>query len=736
MLKTYMSSLQVINNCQTDDFLVKKSFEKLNYYEYSQNHGKICNGSFNITRIGCAHFVGVAHDNYYKSSTQRVSSGDVSKDSHENVVAAIREFQHRSIDDKSVAIIFLSCVWDIVRKRYVQPHQTKYNFLREYRVNYTSLMTQVIPILRQKDTLVLQTQHTLSYQEGRIGSAEIDLAKSVNDEIRKIAIFFGLPVFEEERLLGPDTKKYLTSTDGIHQSRPASDVIALSLSNRCWNILNENRDKCDEIQRSWLNSKTFSGNIIKGMVTGNSKEIITGKGKGVITGKSENISNIAAFKNIDVDIKFALRTDLFTSFCEGKGSKYDVDVGGDEKQVRVKGILRLPILLVCGHPGPCSDMLWLLKQSLNISDNDIDVLGYYMAGNFNHFKGERKALIDSRKIKSNSITESISIHDWYSVNSTKRNAYIAVAEIYPTIICEFPANECVGFQPVAKKLIIRFSHRWYHHAITSTFKEWIRHDSFSKVVLAANNPFDIYHIKMYLGLDAKCIPSMYGNMLDIAYTPTRSYSDLLLLPHHSGGISYNSNASYLRFVTSHLSNTTKLKIAAEFLRKPKFDYVDLGKFVAGVVLPYASHTSSINEAYSIGIPLFIPSPALVANWHISRSNSLNCGIFSCGIMTHMRIGNNRDSFSSNLFGKATNEGNVCNIEKNASASCIADWISYSDFYNFPYVKIFDSWNSLEPLINNYVRNRTQLLSESSKSRRWVKNIIASASQVLLTNLLL
>ena len=179
-------------------------------------------------------------------------------------------------------------------------------------------------------------------------------------------------------------------------------------------------------------------------------------------------------------------------------------------------------------------MQWLLEQALNISKNDIDIFGYYMAGGFTRSDKIRKSILGKQRIYLANVIKQISVKAWFSGKSSERNNYTYVSKLYPTIVCEFPANECVGFQPVAEKLVIRFSHRWYHHASSALFKEWVYHDSFHKVILAANNPFDMFHIKMYLGMDAICIPSLYGNMMAFTYNPTRKNSDWLLLPRHSG----------------------------------------------------------------------------------------------------------------------------------------------------------------------------------------------------------
>jgi len=724
MLKTYMTSLQMLNNCSVNDPRVFHSFETLNFPPYSTvtNHGKLCNGTNNVIRIGYKHFVGVAHDHYYRSWEQRVSPADISNDSHENVVAAILEFQNRSLFDESVNFIFLSSVRDILRRRFNCRTQSSADFLYEYRLNYTSLVARIIPMLRQKDTLILQTQHKVVYDKSHIGETEAKLVPLANQEIRKIASFFELPLFDEENLLGFNASKYLSPHDGFHQLQAASDIISLSLSNRCWNISKENKDVCADIQRSWL------------LPTSNSS---FGNATIIPRSKLHGSNVLDAKRNISINVDFAVNTHLFKAFCDGNRATLNEKSNTDVVVKNVEGVLRLPILLVCGHPGPCSDMKWLLEQSLNISENDLDIFGYYLATSLTRLNKSRASIMRSKQLDLKNVVKSISVDEWYSKSSTNRSSFEKVASIYPTIICEFPANECVGLHPVAEKLIIRFSHRWYHHANTKHFKQWIQHHSFQNVILAANNPFDIFHIKMYLGKDAVCIPSLYGNMFQYPYHPTRSHGDWLLLPHHpGGGIPYNSKNSYLSFVRSNLPKDIKLQIATDFLRKKKFDYADLAKFPIGVVFPYASHTSSINEAYSIGIPLFIPRPLLLAEWHLSKSNKLNCGIMSCGMLTHMKIGNNYDFYSNHLYGNSTNYGTTCNIEQNASISCITEWISKADFYNFPYVHLFSTWKSLYHVINNAFHNNHTLLNQSEQSRKWTHQMVSSTAHVLLSNLII
>ena len=68
---------------------------------------------------------------------------------------------------------------------------------------------------------------------------------------------------------------------------------------------------------------------------------------------------------------------------------------------------------------------------------------------------------------------------------------------------------------------------------------------------------------------------------------------------------------------------------------PHFEYSDLVKHRAIVLIPYQVSIMSLFEYYRMCIPLFVPSTALLAKWQVRRGGSSTCKD-NVRDMTHMR----------------------------------------------------------------------------------------------------
>jgi hypothetical protein len=414
----------------------------------------------------------------------------------------------------------------------------------------------------------------------------------------------------------------------------------------------------------------------------------------------------------------------FQKFCHGYKTNDLQNVDSDLVTLTWdRSKIELPILMVCGHSGPCSDMKWLLIHGLGVSQDDVDVYGYYYGSKSTAFNDKRK------KHQSMLASLSKSFYQWTNLSVALLDSYSKVTSIYPTIICEFPGNQCLNFQYSANKLLIRFSHRWYHHTLwhegAQIFQQRLIKNS-SRIRIAANNPFDKEFTKHYLSIDPHCIPSMYGDLMHLQYKPKHEH-DVMLLPHHGGG---NDSEYIPYFMEEFASHRFKLQYASSKLSR-RFEYADLIRWKQAFVLPYALHTSSINEAYVLGIPLVIPSIAYAYQLHRSLRKSTNCGVYTCGLFTHAHIGNGPSSLKI-LPAKAR----PCDILHNDSFTCVSHWLSYVDFYLFPDVWIVGSMDEAVKAIQHISKLSSKKLAvRSTKVKAWSKNIlqgsIASLYQALI-----
>lgn len=397
---------------------------------------------------------------------------------------------------------------------------------------------------------------------------------------------------------------------------------------------------------------------------------------------------------------------------------------------------QLPILLVCGHPGPCNDMLWLLK-SLSIPLAQIDIYGYYMARS-----------MSSEAFRNNSpgpANLSLPLHigefppvritqEIWSTNPDIRRTYQDLSSRYGTVLCLFPGNQCGGFFSTAQNLILHFSHRWHHHlsdSLSHEFKSTLlarlqQQQSESQtqtgkapwITVVANNPFDVHHIYQYLGVLSLCLPSLYGNMLNYTYHPLKKSMDVLLLPHHGNGNFANTGGAnsfslLVDKLTWHLQGRPyKIDFAKGFLHR-RFEYDEIGTWTLGLVLPYATHTSAINEAYTIGLPLLLPHKELLAALH-----------FEMKLMTHVYI---NSKLAPSV--KITNHLH-CDIDHHADRACLAEWLGYADFYRFPHTTLLAHRQDLPDVLDKLFSNESRRMSASQNVRMWVKRMLRVTSALL------
>lgn len=122
-----------------------------------------------------------------------------------------------------------------------------------------------------------------------------------------------------------------------------------------------------------------------------------------------------------------------------------------------------------------------------------------------------------------------------------------------------------------------------------------------------------------------------------------------------------------------------------------YTYESLGAFPAVLHLPYQASIMSFFEHYRMGIPILAPSLRLLTRWHIG-----------------MRMVGER-SWDMAFYRRVSN-GSVLPRHPAASApydpnddmdpAAVAWWLQWSDYYTFPHVVLFDSWQDLLDKLNS------------------------------------
>lgn len=252
-------------------------------------------------------------------------------------------------------------------------------------------------------------------------------------------------------------------------------------------------------------------------------------------------------------------------------------------------------------------------------------------------------------------------------------------------ICNHAISLCELFMSFGKPMILVAStryeigrlsqnawNRWNKNLIAITAK--------NGNILVANNRYDAEYIKHFTGLNVPVLPSLCL-YVDSTYKPSKQ--EILIGP---GRLSPGA-AKLIAELQRTVKSSQKAK-GLEFVKirdlYKKYEYADLAQHRAILLIPYQVSIMSIFEYYTMGIPLFAPSLELLVRWQLDhlvmRELSWNCATGRC--KEHSAIAH--DTASSH----------TCDPNDILNEECLRQWLKYADFYQWPGIVLFDSWDDL------------------------------------------
>ena len=278
------------------------------------------------------------------------------------------------------------------------------------------------------------------------------------------------------------------------------------------------------------------------------------------------------------------------------------------------------------------------------------------------------------------------------------------------VLCTYAFASCVDlFLPFQKTIIVIFTTRFEtgRHDFDS-WSRWIetlrRVASNPNNVIAANNMYDLEYVKYFTGIkDVMLLPS-YCGYTNAKYHPTRN--EILIGP---------GRGLHQVLVNDLIAAGNRSNIIFSPIRDlyPKYEYSDLASHPAMVLFPYQVSIMTIFELYRMEIPLFVPSPELLVDWH-KQFNILSertwPGVFNRPVQ--YSVVPKHPNCSSAIKGHDPND--------DFNRDAILSWIRLSDFYQWPNVSTFNDWDDLIAQIQ-----RSDLESISSAMAAFNKIEIAS-----------
>ncbi|XP_047133459.1 uncharacterized protein LOC100203540 [Hydra vulgaris] len=283
-------------------------------------------------------------------------------------------------------------------------------------------------------------------------------------------------------------------------------------------------------------------------------------------------------------------------------------------------------------------------------------------------------------------------------NAYKNDSELNEADI---IVCGFDVWHCLIFAPFNKKIVINSNYRFDGHLGTSyedmieLQKELYNAVRYNPdVIMAGGILYDVMYQQHYLG-SHKIIPLPAS----CEYVQSRIKKDLQEKKNCINECKKAVNKTLVVIFPKRLSKGGE-KIANEIIQEARkkersfeikhfeecfskgYNYCQLDQFDVAIMLGYSVMSYFSCEVANIGIPLFVPTPELYANYeklyHLVEERKQRLGHTSYDAM--------KQSSRSLNFGYNPND--------DFDEKALQRWLSYSDYYYYGGVELFNNYENL------------------------------------------
>lgn len=255
-------------------------------------------------------------------------------------------------------------------------------------------------------------------------------------------------------------------------------------------------------------------------------------------------------------------------------------------------------------------------------------------------------------------------------------------------LCHHAAGLCEAFMPLNKSLVVVASTRYeIGRHDPSRWRLW--NDNLRRIaahprnVVAANNHYDAAYVKYFTGLrDVPVIPNFCA-YTQVQYRPTRP--QVLVGPGR--GVHAGLFAE-LQLEAKRAGGKFKNFATIRDLY-PHYEYSDLAAHPAIVLIPYQVSVMSFFEYYRMAIPMFAPTPELLAQWQLRHTvmNELTWDLVfkkpkgrKAPLPQHP---------ADRAAGAPPHDPN-----NQLDAEALRYWLGFADFYQWPHIEYFSSWPDL------------------------------------------
>ncbi len=255
--------------------------------------------------------------------------------------------------------------------------------------------------------------------------------------------------------------------------------------------------------------------------------------------------------------------------------------------------------------------------------------------------------------------------------------------------CSFSTSMAHIVSSCDKPIILQLSFRYEGYIYTKK-KEKIRLQNKllslkekGQLTIIASNEYDRQYFKYFTGQDIDKIP-LCGDYIKPRYKPKNNTILIGTGRHYRSGYGINNQVKNALNKQSTFSIKTIKEYSGNY-----FKYEDLCECKAIIVIPYTVYTGAIVEYLSMGIPMFFPSPRLMAHWHVTYFNLVERNNIPYPT---------QNSSISGIDDKIPDPNNDIDFHS------VYHWMKYCEWYNWP-IETFDSLEELEIKISQADFNR-------------------------------
>jgi hypothetical protein len=204
--------------------------------------------------------------------------------------------------------------------------------------------------------------------------------------------------------------------------------------------------------------------------------------------------------------------------------------------------------------------------------------------------------------------------------------------------------------------------------------------------------YDVEYAKYFTGIpNIELLPS-YCGYVKVKYAPTRS--QILIGPGGDANLIHEGIVQGLY----KAAEGTELKFARYRKLYQQYEYSDLAAHPAMVMIPYQASIMTIFECYRMQIPMFVPSPSLLVEWHMQFN------------LLYQRTwpGTYGNRVERSLLPRHPNSTSIISSfdpNNDFSKDAMLGWLQFSDFYQWPHITTFDNWEHLIKLLSSIDLNK-------------------------------